>query len=243
MRVDGLTIALRPRPMAEAADLGVLMVHRHARSLWRCYLPVLAAATVLALAALPLGAWAPGLLLFWLKPWLDRTLLFVLSRAAFGQETRWADVWARRGSVLGGRLLSTLLWRRLSFCRAYTQPAEQLEGQRGPALAQRNRQLTHGRLGAAMGAQWVFGTVETILLGSAMALAAWLAPQGYGDEWLRWIRQLDPQAGAIGGTLLYALVMALVEPFYVAAGFAMYLNRRVELEAWDIEQEFRRAFG
>jgi len=27
----------------------------------------------------------------------------------------------------------------------------------------------------------------------------------------------------------------------VAAGFAMYLNRRVELEAWDIEQELRRA--
>ena len=37
-------------------------------------------------------------------------------------------------------------------------------------------------------------------------------------------------------------VVGLVEPFFVAAGFAMYLNRRVELEAWDIEQEFRRAF-
>jgi hypothetical protein len=34
----------------------------------------------------------------------------------------------------------------------------------------------------------------------------------------------------------------VLEPFYVAAGFAMYLNRRVELEAWDIEQEFRRGF-
>jgi hypothetical protein len=34
-----------------------------------------------------------------------------------------------------------------------------------------------------------------------------------------------------------------VEPFYVGAGFTMYLNRRVELEAWDIEQEFRRAFA
>jgi hypothetical protein len=28
----------------------------------------------------------------------------------------------------------------------------------------------------------------------------------------------------------------------VAAGFAMYLNRRAQLEAWDIEQELRRAF-
>ena len=243
MRVDGLTIALRPRPMAEAADLGVLMVHRHARSLWRCFLPVLAAATLLALATLVLDDWLPGLLLFWLKPWMDRTLLFVLSRAAFGQETRWSDVWALRRSVLAGRLLPTLLWRRLSFCRAYTLPAEQLEGQRGPALAQRNRQLLHGRFGAAMGVQWVFGTVETVLLASALALVAWLVPQGYGDELWRWVKQLDPQAGAIGATLLYALVVALVEPFYVAAGFAMYLNRRVELGAWGIEQEFRRAFA
>ena len=50
----------------------------------------------------------------------------------------------------------------------------------------------------------------------------------------------------IGATLclaaVYGAVVALLEPFYVGAGFAMYLNRRVQLEAWDIEQEFRRAF-
>jgi len=33
-----------------------------------------------------------------------------------------------------------------------------------------------------------------------------------------------------------------LEPFFVATGFAQYLNRRAALEAWDIEQEFRRAF-
>jgi len=44
-------------------------------------------------------------------------------------------------------------------------------------------------------------------------------------------------------SLAYAGVVLFVEPFYVAAGFAMYLNRRVQLEAWDVEQEFRRAFG
>jgi hypothetical protein len=42
---------------------------------------------------------------------------------------------------------------------------------------------------------------------------------------------------------VYSAVVLFVEPFYVASGFALYLNRRVELEAWDIEQEFRRAFA
>jgi hypothetical protein len=41
----------------------------------------------------------------------------------------------------------------------------------------------------------------------------------------------------------YAMVLLFLEPFYVASGFGMYLSRRAELEAWDIEQEFRRAFG
>ena len=44
-------------------------------------------------------------------------------------------------------------------------------------------------------------------------------------------------------TLSYLAVVLFLEPFYVAAGFAMYLNRRVVLEAWDIDQEFRRAFA
>ena len=44
-------------------------------------------------------------------------------------------------------------------------------------------------------------------------------------------------------TIGYAMAVLFLEPFYVAAGFAMYLNRRAELEAWDIEQEFRRAFA
>ena len=55
------------------------------------------------------------------------------------------------------------------------------------------------------------------------------------------------EGSGIGLNLLfagaYALVLLVLEPFYAAAGFAMYLNRRVELEAWDVEQEFRRAFA
>jgi hypothetical protein len=41
----------------------------------------------------------------------------------------------------------------------------------------------------------------------------------------------------------YAIAVLFLEPFFVAAGFGMYLHRRAELEAWDIEQEFRRAFA
>ena len=39
------------------------------------------------------------------------------------------------------------------------------------------------------------------------------------------------------------IAMLLLEPFYVRPALRCTLNRRAELEAWDIEQEFRRAFA
>jgi hypothetical protein len=36
------------------------------------------------------------------------------------------------------------------------------------------------------------------------------------------------------------LSVSVVEPIYVAAGFGLYLHRRTQLEAWDVELVFRR---
>ena len=41
-------------------------------------------------------------------------------------------------------------------------------------------------------------------------------------------------------SLAWVVAESIVEPFYVAAGFSLYLNRRSELEGWDIEVAFRR---
>jgi hypothetical protein len=51
------------------------------------------------------------------------------------------------------------------------------------------------------------------------------------DASTRWI--------LLGATVAY-LAMSAIEPLYVACGFALYLNRRTQLEAWDIDLAFRR---
>jgi hypothetical protein len=58
-----------------------------------------------------------------------------------------------------------------------------------------------------------------------------------------WLGALFGPAPQAAGSVAYMAAVAFLEPFYVAAGFGMYVNRRVDLEAWDIEQEFRRAFA
>jgi len=44
----------------------------------------------------------------------------------------------------------------------------------------------------------------------------------------------------LGDNLAYVLAESIVEPFFVCAGFALYLSRRVMLEAWDVELGLRR---
>ena len=44
----------------------------------------------------------------------------------------------------------------------------------------------------------------------------------------------------VAGNAVAWLATSLVEPFYVGAGFGLYLDRRTQIEGWDIEIAFRR---
>ena len=242
MQLDALAIDLRPRTMMEASDLGVRLVQSRSRDVWASFLPVFLVVLAVAVATVEIAPWLPMTVLFCLKPWLDRSLLFVMSRAVFGESTRFADLWREQRSVWWGQWLRTLTLRRMSPWRAFTQPADQLEGQRGANRRRRRRQLLRGQKWSALLMQAAFHQLEWIFLISLYVLGILLEPSGHRNFLDGWLKD-DGIVSALTITAGYALVVLVVEPFYVAAGFAMYLNRRVELEGWDIEQEFRRAFA
>jgi hypothetical protein len=241
MRVDALAVRLRPRKPLEAADLGVALCQSAARSVFTCYLAVALPLFVLCLAAIEFGTWIPTFAIWMAKPWLDRTILFALSRAAFGQATTPADVWKAQREVWWSQLLRTWTLRRLSPWRSLTGPVHQLEGLRGARLRKRVRQVRGGKTRSAILVTGAFSSAEFCLMIALLSLFGWFAPAGMQIDFMRlfdpaWQRELQFVVA-----LAYAVSVAIVEPFYVAAGFGLYLNRRVELEAWDLEQEFRRA--
>ena len=242
MQLDALAIDLHPRSMMEASDLGVRLVQSRSRDVWRSFLPVFLVVLAVALATVEIAPWLPMAILFWLKPWLDRSLLFVMSRAVFGEGTRFADLWREQRSVWWGQWLRTLTVRRLSPWRSFTQPAYQLEGQHGAGLSRRRRQLLRGKKWSALLLQTAYYHLEWIFVLSLYVLGILLEPSGHRNFFDGWLHG-DDIASALTVTVGYALAVLVAEPFFVAAGFAMYLNRRVELEGWDIEQEFRRAFA
>jgi hypothetical protein len=227
----------------EAADLGARMCQSAARPVYLCYAIVAIPVVALALASSEIAGWLPVAVIWCAKPWFDRTILFVLARAAFGQSTTPSDVWQAQRRVWWGQLLLTWTLRRLSPWRSFTQPVYQLEGFSIRGLRKRVLQIRGKKTGPALLMTSAFGLAETALTMALLSLVFWFAPAGQEPS-LASLFSGEPTAFiTFASSASYAIVVVFLEPFFVAAGFAMYLNRRAELEAWDIEQEFRRAFA
>jgi hypothetical protein len=243
VRIDTLALQMRPRAPHEAADLGIRLCQSVAGPVFRCYLLVAIPIAIVAGALFEVAPWLPILTMWLSKPWLDRTVLFVLSRAAFGQPTTVADLWDARREVWGRQFFLTWTWRRLSPWRSFTQPVYQLEGLSFGETRARVRQLRRRYSGAALATTSAFTFCQAGIILSVLSLTFWLTPS---DPQFEALRLFGPETGAARQMLVafgYACALFFLEPFFVAAGFGMYLNRRAELEAWDIEQEFRRAFA
>jgi len=242
VQLDALAVRLRPRSALEAADLGVRLCQSTARSVYTSYAIVAVPLLIVAFASYEIATWLPGVLIWWSKPWLDRTILFALSRAAFGVATGPADVWRAQRQVWWRQFLFTWTVRRLSPWRSLTEPVYQLEGFSIFKSSPRIQQIRGRVIGPALMTTSVFSLAETALWIALLSLLFWLAPAGQTPDMDAFIAGEASTFVLLSLPVAYAMAVLFLEPFYVAAGFGLYLNRRAELEAWDIEQEFRRAF-
>ncbi|MFJ7314063.1 DUF4129 domain-containing protein [Pseudomonas sp. NPDC098747] len=244
MRLSDATVVIRPRTTWEAMDLGVLMSQQHRRLLMTSW----AIVTLPLFALLSVLLWdSPSLAVFifwWLKPAYERLPLYILSKALFGETPTLKQALREWPRLLKPQLLASLTWRRLTFSRSFLMPVVQLEGLAGDARQQRLQVLLQRNAGAA---QWltIIGVhLETALWIGLLVLFYMLLPQQIEIDWdwqslilaadhdWRWLEHLT--------NAFYALVLVVWEPIYVACGFSLYLNRRTQLEAWDIELVFRR---
>ena len=243
MPLSDAAVAVRPRSPWEAVDLGVRLAQRHAGLLLASW----ALLTLPLLAVLSLLLWrypSVALLLFWwLKPAFERLPLHILSRGLFGATPTLGQALRAWPGLLRGELLASLTWRRFSLSRSFTLPLLQLENLRGQARRQRLDALGR-RSGVARWLTLLGMHIELLLWTGLLVLIYLLLPTDFAsesswlalllrppEEWL-WLEHLS--------NACYALVLVVWEPIYVACGFSLYLNRRSELEAWDLELAFRR---
>jgi hypothetical protein len=187
--------------------------------------------------------WAAMLALWWLEPLYDRVVLHILSRAVFGEVSSAFSVLGAWRSWSSG-LLAALTYDRIDMARSFNLPVRQLEGQRGREARQRRRLLGRRARGQAVWLTLVWVHFEGALLWSAAAMTTLVLPAQLerspgADEPLGGLLEML-QGASLEDALVYAAVILFLEPFYVAAGFGLYLNRRTVLEGWDIEVALRR---
>ncbi|MCO7571387.1 DUF4129 domain-containing protein [Pseudomonas chlororaphis] len=244
MRLSDASVVIRPRTTWEAMDLGVLLSQRHRRLLMTSWamvsLPVFALLSLLLWESPSLAV----LLFWWIKPAFERLPLFILSKALFGETPTLGQALRQWPRLLKPQLLASLTWRRFSLSRSFVLPVVQLEGLDGDARQQRLGVLLQRNAGAARWLTLIGMHLEGALWIGLLMLFYLLLPQqveldwnwqsmviAAQQDWL-WLEHLT--------NAFYALVLVIWEPIYVACGFSLYLNRRTELEAWDIELVFRR---
>jgi len=245
MRLEDITVELRPRQPWEAIDLGCAMVRRdfgHLLGLWAC--TVFPVWVVLCLLMRSAPEWIP-FVVWWLKPLYDRVPLHFLSRAAFGvrpgfRETlkAWPRLWMKG-------FLPALLWRRLSLIRSFALPAQMLEGLRGSAANRRVRTLAIDGGGSGFLLTYAFVKIESVAVLGLMWGTFGLLPESIAPDLKGMFEAVDFESGISSGVYwwmaaCYMAVVTLVEPFFVGAGFGLYLNCRTRIEGWDVELAFRR---
>jgi len=243
VRPEHLTLALRPRAALEAVDLGFALARTHAREVWQAWLyfvlPVMLAILLLE-QSLGRDSLLGGILLWLAKPYYDVVVLLVLSRAVFGARLSLREL-AQELRRLAGTVFASLTLRRFSLSRSFLLPAHVLEGVRGARRRERVTVLATDTRGVARLTTMACGWCELVLLAGLAAMAVWLTPEVLRDDLFS---AFGDDAGSplvlLAWQLLYIAVVSVIEPFYVAAGFALYLNRRTLLEGWDIEVALRR---
>lgn len=245
MRIEDLDVVLRPRSPWEAVELGAALVRRHARALYRPWLLVGVPlfAVVNALTWWGGVLWLAPVLLWWSKPLLDRIPLYVLSRAAFG-DVPGARETLRAQRTFGLRWMpGYLTWRRLSPVRALWMPVDLLEGATGPQARARRAALGGSSTGVAALMTLVFVNFELALLLGAAGVTLLFIPEPLLRGSLERLGPVVLQAPAwlqLAYNALTWAATAVLTPFYIAGGFGLYLNRRTQLEGWDIELALRR---
>lgn len=238
MDLGAIQIEPRLRNPWQAIDLGFSL----ARAWWRplflsWFLPCVSLWLLLSLV-LWQYQWLVLMIVWWLKPLLDRLPLFFASRAMFGEVLSLKTLFKYWRQALRFEWFSWITLRRLSPTRSLDMPVTVLEQLSGKA---RGRRLQVMHQTATSGGSWltfVCVHIEVFFSLGVMSLVALLIPAGVDLGLIdSYIEQAPWMVFASNGVSI--LAMSLIAPFYTMAGFSLYINRRVQLEGWDIEIRFR----
>lgn len=242
MRLEDVTMEIRPRTDWEAIDSGLAMVRR---DFWRCWLLWWLAMIPVLLLIYPLreSPWWWMFLMLWAK-WIGcRMVLHQLSRRLFGENPTWPSLWRELPRAWGRRFFYRMIAARCSPWKPLSAAVEELEGLRGEKFVIRMRMITRKGEGNSILLTMLSG-VSVVWLAFALFMTGFLFFPETLQE--RWAESYDPDQmfDHLGYSWLsvacITVACSLVDGFITGAGFGLYVNSRTWIEGWDIELAFKR---
>jgi hypothetical protein len=237
MQLNNLVIDASPKTSWQCFDLGCRVALADYKTLFSYWL-LLTLPIFILLISLSLQ-W--GLLIFWLfKPWYERGLLYILSRTVFGAKVSIKQALLALPSQIKPLWFSSLTYRRLAPSRSFDMAVAQLENLSGERRTKRLKVLHKSRDDNT--SWWTICCVhwESFLALASITLLQILLPAEFDFRLLAESLSVADSFENYVFIVCVFLSMAIVAPFYIAGGFVAYLNRRVILEAWDIELGFNK---
>ena len=246
MNLENVTVEMRPRSEWEATDFGARMIRRDAGAIYKVWFAVTLPLLAIAMAVVfftPYSAYAL-LLYWWFEPVADGAILRIISRRLFGED---ANV---RATL---RAVPILAWKnrlflftpyRLHFARSVAMPVTQLEGLGGAARRARSKVLNLKIFNYGVGLTAAYEHLVLALYLGIILIGYSLIPAAYvdtlGNTWMDLFWLDSSRVATAAGLLVFYVAQTALQPWFVGAGFGLYINCRTQLEAWDIEVAFRR---
>lgn len=235
MQIDKLVISTEQKNSWQCFDLGCRVAVRHYKLMFWFWLTI--TLPIFTLAMLVSVNW--GLFIFWLaKPLYERGLLYILSRAVFGNTVSLWQSLMTWPSQMKPLWFSSITFRRLAPSRSFDMAVTQLEKLRGERRSKRLKSLHRSKDNTVW---WTICCVhwETFLVCALLVLLKILLPQEFDQISTLDFFTANLDIANLAFSICMFIAIALVAPFYVAGGFIAYLNSRMILEGWDIEIGFK----
>lgn len=246
MNLESVTAELRPRSPWEAVDFGARMVRRDAGVIYKVWfattLPLLVLATLgLIYLDSPLLVQAAY---WWLEPIFGAPILYIISRRLFGEKTNARTAIRAMPGLAVRNWIFVLTPLRFHFARSVAMPLVQLEQLRGARRRARAKVLNQVTMNHGIGVTVAYQHLALAIFLGVILLGYAFVPEIYQDSiGLTWFDNFLEDQGLASSLLnLYCFYIAqsILHPWFVGAGFGLYINCRTMLEAWDIEVAFRR---
>lgn len=242
MLQNNFAIALRKRTPWESVDLGFKLMTNYFKAVFLPWLTLFILMTVPLFSTLYNYPLLIVYITFIMMPLLERSCLFVLSRAVFGNVPTYKETLKSWSKQCKTGWLAHTVFLRFSPARAFHLPVYQLENLKGFKNKQRRKVLARGNGALSLNTTFLFSLFETMIIFGIFTFLKDFIPADYLSDLLE-----DFQTtGTFDNNLvlvfigIYLVTVAFLRPFYIACNFSLYLNRRMELEGWDIELAFRK---